>query len=210
MDKSGIYRILNIKTKKQYVGSAVNLRKRKATHLYQLRNKRHYNIHLQRSFNKHGEENFIFEVLEEVDDIENILIIEQKWLDGFNKKKLYNIRHLASSNQGLRHTKQAKEKISSSKIGTKRSKRTREKISEKTRGNKHWNFGKKHKQETINKMSKSRCKRVVQIDPKTNRIIKTFSSAIEASLLLNISVSSISISCHTGKIRKGYIWRYVS
>jgi group I intron endonuclease len=76
----GIYRIKNLKNKKCYYGSSKNIEKRWRTHKNHLKNGKHHNIHLQRSWDKYGEDNFVFEVVEECD--ENILLeLEQKYLD---------------------------------------------------------------------------------------------------------------------------------
>lgn len=56
----GTYIILNNKTGSLYVGSAKSFKLRWKTHLKELRTNKHINIHLQRSFNKHGESAFEF------------------------------------------------------------------------------------------------------------------------------------------------------
>lgn len=61
----GIYSILNNVTGKYYIGEAVNLNRRKICHFSELRKNRHKNDHLQKSFNKYGEEAFVFTVIEE-------------------------------------------------------------------------------------------------------------------------------------------------
>ena len=58
--KSGIYRIRNLTNNKFYIGSAVNLNKRKNQHFHYLRNNKHHNKPLQNSYNKYGESSFIF------------------------------------------------------------------------------------------------------------------------------------------------------
>lgn len=56
-----------MKNGKFYIGSAKNYKSRWAQHLTELRNNKHSNRHLQNAWNKHGEDNFRFEVVEEVD-----------------------------------------------------------------------------------------------------------------------------------------------
>ena len=76
----GIYRIKNLKNKKCYYGSSKNIEKRWRTHLNNLKNGKHHNVHLQRSWDKYGEDNFVFELVEECG--ETILLeLEQKYLD---------------------------------------------------------------------------------------------------------------------------------
>lgn len=60
----GIYRIVNKIDNKVYIGSSLSISKRKYKHFWLLRNDKHDNNHLQNSFNKFGESNFIFEILE--------------------------------------------------------------------------------------------------------------------------------------------------
>lgn len=56
----GIYYIKNLVNGKKYIGSSKNLTKRLRDHKSALRVGRHHNIHLQRAWNKYGEENFKF------------------------------------------------------------------------------------------------------------------------------------------------------
>ena len=88
--KSGIYQIRNTKDNKIYIGSAVNLNKRKNNHFSHLRRNLHSNKHLQNAFNKHGRNNFIFEVL--ITCHKSMLIwYEQQFLDQW--KPEYNKNH---------------------------------------------------------------------------------------------------------------------
>jgi group I intron endonuclease len=76
----GIYRIKNLVNGKIYYGSSKNIEKRWRTHKNNLNNRKHHNVHLQRSWNKYGENAFVFEVVEECE--ENLLLEkEQKYLD---------------------------------------------------------------------------------------------------------------------------------
>lgn len=63
---SGIYKIVNTKNGKFYVGSSKNIIRRFGIHRSALRNKRHHSPYLQRSWNKHGEKTFKFEILHEM------------------------------------------------------------------------------------------------------------------------------------------------
>lgn len=67
--KPCIYSIKNKVNNKQYIGSATGHYRRKSQHMYMLRRGIHFNPHLQSSFNKYGESNFEFKVLEFVDDL---------------------------------------------------------------------------------------------------------------------------------------------
>lgn len=62
--KCGIYSIFNYVNGKRYIGSSKELYNRFYEHLYNLRNQKSHNKHLQSAWNKYGEDAFIFEVLE--------------------------------------------------------------------------------------------------------------------------------------------------
>jgi len=89
----GIYRWLNTKTGKSYVGSSHNLEKRKESHTCALASGTSYSLHLQSSYNKYGADKFIFEVLEEcpVEDLERR---EAAWIISLDSvKNGYNLTY---------------------------------------------------------------------------------------------------------------------
>lgn len=63
MSNCGIYKIENLINGKLYIGQSINLRRREVKHFTELRNNKHVNKHLQRAFNKYGEENFKFGIM---------------------------------------------------------------------------------------------------------------------------------------------------
>ena len=80
----GIYCILNKVNNKKYYGSSKDILNRFKRHKRDLRNGVHHNIHLQRSWNKHGEESFEFNIILECSEDE-LLLIEQEYLDDNNE-----------------------------------------------------------------------------------------------------------------------------
>lgn len=137
MPQSGVYVILNRATGACYVGSSIRLTHRKEQHFNALRRGGHYSLHLQRSFNKHGESAFIFHVLEIVIPHKDYLLMrEQYWIDLL--KPLYNSRIIASSNLGMKHSEATRKK--QSEAAKKRPPLPRESIlrgAEKLRNRKH-------------------------------------------------------------------------
>lgn len=89
---SGIYVIRNKITGKVYVGSTKDFDKRKEQHFKNLEAGKHSSVKLQRSYIKHGKDNFEFEIIEEYEYIESIMEREQYWIDTLNSKvNGYNI-----------------------------------------------------------------------------------------------------------------------
>lgn len=78
--KSGVYKITNIINNKVYVGSSVNIIKRKSAHRCMLRDGTHSNEHLQSAYNKYGKDSFVFEVIE-YSTKDNLINREQYWID---------------------------------------------------------------------------------------------------------------------------------
>lgn len=78
----GIYKITNIINNKYYVGSSLDLMSRKANHFRKLKTNRHHCAHLQNAWNKYGEENFKWEVIELLNDLDltEIRKIEQRYI----------------------------------------------------------------------------------------------------------------------------------
>ena len=91
----GIYKIVNIKNGKCYIGSSTNIDIRIKDHFKLLRLKSHKNKYLQNSYDKYGRDSFIIEILEEC-SYENLLIREQYYIDEFWNNS-YNLAKQAYS-----------------------------------------------------------------------------------------------------------------
>jgi len=116
----GIYKITNKKTKKVYIGSSENLKKRFYDHRSDLENNRHKNFKLQNSWNKHGSSEFAFEIIlfcREDDLIQN----EQMFIDFHSTESMYNICLIAGNTKGYKHTEESKIKIGKNSLGNKHS-----------------------------------------------------------------------------------------
>lgn len=112
LDRSGIYQIVNKNNGKIYVGSAVNLLKRKHTHFAKLKTQTHNNPYLQSVYNKNPDV-FGFYVLEFCDR-EDLLSREQIWLDVLydEQDRCYNIGKIASHAMlGRNHSEETKQRM---------------------------------------------------------------------------------------------------
>jgi group I intron endonuclease len=125
--KTGVYKIVNKVNNKIYIGSsAVNITKRFYEHLNSLRHNYHYNFKLQNDFNKYGESNFNFEVLELIEPVKCVTL-EQFYINTL--QPYYNISPIAQSQLGFKHSVETKQRISQIKKGTIVTLKTRHKIS---------------------------------------------------------------------------------
>jgi len=129
----GIYRIRNLVNWKAYIGSSNDIRQRWNRHIRELKGNYHLNPHLQNSWNKHGEENFTFEVLEEVKE-KSLLEREQDYLNNEIQWDFdYNIARIAdrppsqlgktgemSPNFGRVLSREHRDKVSNSLLGNDR------------------------------------------------------------------------------------------
>ena len=105
---SGIYQIVNSATGKAYVGSALDLRKRKNSHWHALRNGGHHSSKLQRAWLKYGREAFTFQTLF-ICAKELLTFYEQRALEVLAPE--YNVLREARSSLGYKHTAETREKM---------------------------------------------------------------------------------------------------
>lgn len=101
---AGVYKITNLINGKFYIGSSVNIYQRYFGHYSRLNRNIHHCIILQNSYNKHGKNNFKFEVLATCPK-EYRLKLEQWFLD--TQKPYYNISPTAKSTEGARYKRKS-------------------------------------------------------------------------------------------------------
>lgn len=107
----GIYSITNKLNQRKYVGSTFKFKNRWSQHLGQLRKEKHYNKFLQNDFIKSGEENYVFEILEIVeDDINKRLEREQFYLDELFQNNIKDLIYNNSQKSVLGEVKKHKQK----------------------------------------------------------------------------------------------------
>jgi len=75
-----VYTIKNILDGKMYIGSSIDIERRKRQHLNSLLKNEHHSIHLQRAWNKYGKDNFVFEILDSNVTKENLREKEKEWI----------------------------------------------------------------------------------------------------------------------------------
>lgn len=117
MKTSGIYQIRNITNGQIYIGSSVNIKKRIYEHFRILKKRIHFNPKLQNAYNKYGRESFEACAVLCVPNTDDLIEMEQYFLD--TKMPEYNIAPVAGArfNFGLKFSKERCEQISKSKKG---------------------------------------------------------------------------------------------
>lgn len=113
MTRAGIYRILNTKTGRFYVGSSRDCRRRFSEHKSRLTRGVHCNSKLQASWNKHGHENFKFEQIASVIDIAFIEELEQQFINDTDcVNSGYNLAPTAGNTAGWRANDETRARMS--------------------------------------------------------------------------------------------------
>ncbi len=237
MNNIGVYKILNKTNNKVYVGSSINITKRKYVHFNKLSNNKHKNIKLQNAYNKYGKNSFLFKIIEYVEDKNLLLVREQYWIEYFNSvENGYNICKFAGHTLGYKHTKEAKKKISDFLKTRTVTDKTKRKISKANKGRllgkNHPNYGKSLKKEVKEKISEANSgnkngmfgsiipelqkdimkKLAIKSRSKQVQCIETrkiYNSITEASKLTGTNRRHISDVCKgKRKTSGGYTWRY--
>jgi group I intron endonuclease len=161
-NEPGLYLILNISNGKFYIGSTVNLRKRRNSHFEDLRKRKHICRHLQKSFDIYGESSFKYIIFEKCDK-SLLLEREQYWFDLlWDTSFLFNSFREAYAVHGKNHplygktrSEEVKKKIRAKLMGRTHthSDETKQKIRLKS-------LTYRHTEETKRKMSALKTKRI--------------------------------------------------
>lgn len=184
---TGIYKITNLKNNKVYIGSAVNISNRFKTHKRLLKNKKHFNNHLQSSYIKYGVDNFKYEIIENT-TLEEMLDRKMYWISSLsanNSKYGYNKRIVVNSNLGIKLSDETKIRLRESHLGHKRSDETNQKIKE------------------------SQYKKICQFS-KNGDFIVTHNSLQDAAKSLNIGYTTSITACLKKRLPSalGFLWCY--
>ena len=129
--KSGIYKITAKHSGEFYIGSSNDISRRWERHRHYFKLNQHQNRFLQRIYNKHGQDNFIYEIIEliEKDKLEER---EQYYMDLLHPA--LNLRLIAKNNTGLKHTEEAKERMRQAHVGKKLTEEHKANIGNSCRG----------------------------------------------------------------------------
>ena len=195
--------LINSKNGKLYIGSSIDLHRRRKEHFLRLRRNRHDNIRLQNAYNKGYE--FEFRIIE-ICEVNELFYREQFYINELNP--FYNIAKVVGGTIGYTHTPESKQKMSEAKkqlykngfkvwnIGISPSEEVRNKISNTLKGKfvgeDHPFYGKNHTEEARLKCIAASIRRagthhtgrngrIFQFDPVTLEVINVFSSARAAA-----------------------------
>lgn len=118
MNLTGVYCIRNTISGKRYVGSAArSFRERSRKHRNDLKSGVHHSVPLQRSWDKHGEDAFRFEVVE-ICDPRFCVSVEQVMIDHYRSANTafgYNVSPVAGSQLGVKFSDRARKNMASAK-----------------------------------------------------------------------------------------------
>lgn len=158
----GIYLITCMDVK--YVGQSMNIEKRIKNHIYLFNRNNHDNPYLQRLWNKYGDEEFSFDILEEtLLDEKDLNNKEIYWIEKLNTLSPNGANLMEGGHRNV-HTPDVRAKMSEDRRGENNpnwgnhwSEESRKNMSEKMTGkyvgdNSVW-FGRHHSEETKNKIS---------------------------------------------------------
>lgn len=150
----GVYKITNKVNLKVYIGQSINIRTRWKDHINSLNRGNSHSILLQRAWNKYGQENFSFEILElcEEDMLDEIEIKYINIYDACNNG--YNIESGGNENKHL--AEKTKQKIGHANRGRRHSEKSKRKMSESRTGENNGMYGKHHSDEAKQKMSEAK------------------------------------------------------
>jgi len=187
---SGIYKITSITSGKIYVGCASNVRTRINSHLYDLKREKHKNSYLQKAWIKYGEENFVFEIIEEC-TITDLHAREHYWVNKLNcldRTIGYNLKPTDPNGCSI-HSEETKEKLRQANKGKKPSALCIQKLKERTLSSEHKEIMRKSR-EGIDYTKLHREKRGKKVIDQSTGIIYT--SLAEVCELLGITKGSFS------------------
>jgi group I intron endonuclease len=205
-----LYKILNKNTGKAYIGQTINKPEiRFSYHTQRLKKGTHDNEYLQRSFNKHGIDSFMFYTILKTDDLESLNLYEEQFikiLRATDRNFGYNIR-LGGANSKL--SEEHKRKIGLASIGRRQTEANKKALSERSKGN---TWGRLTKGKIVNDDSKKKMSESAKLRGNDNlkkpcivytdngTFVGEFESRLEASVKMGISYGHFKRLRRTNKI----------
>ena len=163
---SGIYCIENKINNKKYIGSSVDIEDRFRHHKSSLRNNRHFNKHLQASWDKYGEDNFEFYIIESgVSDLSELEVREDFYIEkysstnddfGYNQKWGFGRKKKGPERDKKPMLEETKRKLSISLSGRPKSELWKQKMRRPISENHKRKIGESHLSKKLNKKSSSK------------------------------------------------------
>lgn len=196
----GVYKITNTVNEKYYIGSSIDIQKRKSDHRNSLIKNKHVNSHLQNAVNKYGIDNFSFEILELVEKVEELREREQFYIDELNacdRSKGYNIRAYARGGGafgedngwfGKGYLQEGLLNVFYGKTHTEETRKLLSSLAKQRKGTLNPNYGNKSNKNPLSK-------RIAQVDMKTLAVIKIWDSSIDITRELGFHCGTICGIC---------------
>lgn len=226
--KSGIYCIENISTSKKYIGQSIDINDRWRRHIGELNHNSHHNDYLQKAWNKYGESDFKFYILEYC-PVDELNIKETIYIEKYNTMDRNHGYNLKSGGQDHNYqSDEVRQKISQSNKKAYQNSNLKEirqidalnqwanpEIKEKIMGENNGMYGKHHTNEAKRKISEAN-KGTVSWRRNTTPVFcielnKVFNDATEAGKELSIPGYNILKVCQ-GKRKTcgGYTWKFLN
>ena len=218
MQNSGIYCIENLINNKKYIGQSIDMHARWHKHKSALNRHAHDNEYLQRSWDKYGEDNFKFYVIEfcSIDCLDEKEIYYIDFYNTLSRDNGYNL--MSGGTFGRKYSIESCLKKSRSLMGHKVSNYTRMRISENhadCSGENNGMYGRHHTEESKIKISMATKGRISSKRNLNNvyciELDRIFNDATEAAKQLNIDSSAI-LKCCRGERKTcgGYHWNFIN
>ena len=107
-----IYKITNTINNKMYIGQTIQKNPKMRWYDHCARTRGGQNNHLYNSMRLYGVENFVWEVIDSANNLDELNLKEQHWLDEYRKiTEVYNLREAGNNKT---HSEQSKEKMKES------------------------------------------------------------------------------------------------